>query len=755
MMGASMPGSTMAPEATTRVRGLLLVVAALLGALGPACQPTVAPGPAPASSTAPSVGVPPAPTTPAAPSAKAQDAISGDAYIQWLVEHSMLHQGDLTARRYSGTGEQWQHPYAVPQPRAASALASVWFTAYPPSQITGPGESVLENLGDAELWRVFRDIGIGAMHTGPMKLAGGLRGREYTPTVDGNFDRISSEIDPAFGTEMQFKTMVRRAADNDAVIIGDIIPGHSGKGADFRLAERRYGDYPGLYHMVEISPKDWGLLPAVPAGRDSVNLKPAAVAALKARSYIVGQLPRTIFYEPGVKETDWSATDTVVGADGQRRRWVYLHYFKEGQPTFNWLDPTFAAPRLVAGDAINSLATLGERMLRLDANGFLGIEVGPDNGRAWSEGHPLSVTANQLIAGLVRKLGGFTFQELNLTLEDIKAMSQGGADLSYDFIGRPAYQHALITGDASFLRLMLSLQRTYQVDPASLIHALQNHDELTLELVHFWTKHKGTTFTFRGKPVKGSVLRDTIRAEMHGRLMGPAAPYNLKAANGISCTTVTVAAAALGIHDLGQISEKQRRDIQRAHLLVALYNSMQPGVFALSGWDLVGAFTLPGDSVSSLIAEGDTRWINRGAYDLLGKHGGVTTSSSGLPRAEALYGPLLEQLQRPDSFASELRKILRVRAQYRINESEQVALPTVRAPGLVVMVHRLPRGAGIEVTAVNFARTPVREAVAIEPARAAGTITDLLALKVNGKLGPGKRLPLTLGPHEGQVLLIK
>src|SRR5262249_17823700 len=126
--------------------------------------------------------------------------------------------------------------------------------------------------------------------------------------------------------------------------------------------------------------------------------------------HIVGQLPRTIFYEPHVKESDWSATDAVAGADGHTRRWVYLHYFKEGQPTFNWLDPTFAAPRLVAGDALHSLGTLGERMLRLDANGFLGIEVGPSNGRAWSEGHPLSVTANQLIAGLVRKLGGFTFQ---------------------------------------------------------------------------------------------------------------------------------------------------------------------------------------------------------------------------------------------------------------------------------------------------------------------------------------------------------
>ncbi len=236
-------GAMMAAEATTRLRGVLLALAALLGALGSACQPTPSPRPDPAPIAAP------------APAA-APDAASGEAYIRWLVEHSMLHQAELAARRYSGQGQLWQHPYAVPQPRAASALASVWFTAYPPSQITGPGESVLESLGDPELWRVFHDIGISGMHTGPMKRAGGVRGREYTPTVDGNFDRISSEIDPAFGTEAQYQSMVRHAGDNGAVIIGDVIPGHSGKGADFRLAERRYGDYPGLYHMVEIRPTD-------------------------------------------------------------------------------------------------------------------------------------------------------------------------------------------------------------------------------------------------------------------------------------------------------------------------------------------------------------------------------------------------------------------------------------------------------------------------------------------------------------------
>jgi hypothetical protein len=159
--------------------------------------------------------------------------------------------------------------------------------------------------------------------------------------------------------------------------------------------------------------------------------------------------------------------------------------------------------------------------------------------------------------------------------------------------------------------------------------------------------------------------------------------------------------------------------------------------------------------VKDLIAEGDTRWVNRGAYDLLGKHPSVTTSSSELPRAQALYGPLPEQLARPDSFASELGRMLRVRAKYRVHESEQVELPSVRARGLVVMVHRLPAGGGIQVTAVNFARAAVREAVTIKTAPTDGMVTDLLAEKPLGKLGAARRLSLALGPHEGQVLLVK
>lgn len=708
-----------------------------------ACGPANSPTPAVASATSKANAPPPAPG-------------AADDEIRWLEQHSMLGQAEIAARRYSGKGEMWRHPYANPQPRAASAKASVWFTAYPASTITRGDDTVLKTIGDPELWRVFREIGVRGMHTGPMKRSGGIRGHEYTPTIDGNFDRISSEIDPAFGSEDEYKAMTKNARENGAIVIGDIIPGHSGKGADFRLAERAYKDYPGIYHMVEIAEADWGLLPPVPSGKDAVNLKPEAVDQLKAKGYIVGQLPRTIFYEKGVKETDFSATDAVVGADGKKRRWVYLHYFKAGQPTFNWLDPSFAAERLVIGDALHSLGTLGESMLRLDANGFLGIEIGAPGKPAWSEGHPLSVTANQLIAGMVRKLGGFTFQELNLTLEDIKAMSQGGPDLSYDFVTRPAYQHALVTGNAEFLRLMLGLERKYAIDPAGLVHALQNHDELTLELVHFWTKHKDDTFTFHGKQMKGSALRDIVRDEMHTKLLAPAAPYNLKASNGVSCTNVSLAAAALGINagSWKELTDTQKADIQRAHLLLAMYNAMQPGVFALSGWDLVGAATLPADSVKSLLADGDTRWINRGAYDLMGVNPQAAKSKNGLPRATALYGSLPDQLKSPTSFASQLKRMLDARDKTKLYEAEQLEPPTVRSEGLVVLVHRLPENKGIEITALNFGKTKVDESVTIQAATAGAQVTDLLENKPVGKL-QGKQITISLAPRQGQALLVK
>jgi trehalose synthase len=355
---------------------------------------------------------------------------------------------------------------------------------------------------------------------------------------------------------------------------------------------------------------------------------------------------------------------------------------------------------------------------------------------------------------MVRKAGGFSFQELNLTVDDIASMSHGGADLSYDFITRPAYHHALVTGDTEFLRLMLKTMRDYHIDPASLIHALQNHDELTLELVHFWTLHAKDTYTFGGKTWTGETLREHLRATMYERLAGEKAPYNLRfVTNGVACTTVSVIAAALNIRDLQTLTEEQKRQIQRVHLLLAMYNAFQPGVFALSGWDLVGALPLPHDAVGALIAEGDTRWIERGAYDLINVNPDAAASQAGLPKAPMLYGPINEQLQRPDSFASQLQKMLAVRQTSGLYASHQILVPDVTSPGLLTMVHELPEGKGIQVTALNFGATPIDEIVTL-PNVKPGPVVDMINETNEGDLSEGGKLRIRLDGYEGKSLRV-
>ena len=696
----------------------------------------------------------PTASQPAERSVEQPQRAEGPAYIRWLEERSMLHQAQLVAQRYSGSSAQWQHPYGVPQPRATTSRASVWFTAYPASTIAAaPGASVLTTLADERLWRAFQAIGIQAIHTSPMKRSGGVKDLDYTPSIDGNFDRISFDIDPDFGTEAQYKNLVATARTHGALVIGDVVPGHTGKGADFRLAERAYADYPGLYHMVRIEPADWSLLPPVPAGRDSVNLSPAVVNSLQAKGYIVGMLSSRIFYQPGVKDSDWSATDSVRGVDGVQRRWVYLHYFKQGQPTLNWLDPSLAAERLVIGDAVHEMGVLGDGGLRLDANGLLGIERDA-NGRVWSEGHPLSVTANQLIGDMVRKLGGFTFQELALPLDDLRTMSAGGPDLSYDFFTRPAYDHALLTGDAGFLRLVHQLMRKYEVDTAGLIHALQNHDELTMGIAHFGA-HGNEAFSFRGQQMTGNQIRDTVRGEMYARLLSGQKPYNLKFGDGVASTTATVVASALGIRDISKLSTRDVERIKRLHLLLAFYNAFQPGVFALSGWDLVGALTLPQAAVQERLADGDTRWINRGAYDLIGANPRATRSSAGLPRTKAIYGSLPEQLEKRDSFASQLARMLKARADMRLYAARLVDIPDVKSRGLFVLVHELPENGGLEVTAINFGATPVEEAITIPNTPANARVRDVLHPEIlPSSVTENGKLPLQLAPYTGVALRI-
>ena len=297
-------------------------------------------------------------------------------------------------------GHMWQNPFANPDPRHAVESASVWFTAYPISLITRPGESFLAALGDEEhVEGVRHDRHQRASTPARSSARAGSSGWQPTPSVDGHFDRISTEIDPAFGTEAEFRAMCGMATWYGGTIIDDVVPGHTGKGADFRLAEMKYADYPGIYHMVEIDPEDWNLLPDVPPGRDSVNIDAATEEWLQKAGYIIGRLQRVIFYAEGVKETNWSATR--AGRRHRRRRApLGLPALLQGGPAVDQL----AGPvvrRHAAGDRRRPALAGRPRLRRRCAwtpTASSASRRAPEGIPAWSEGHPLSEAANHLIA---------------------------------------------------------------------------------------------------------------------------------------------------------------------------------------------------------------------------------------------------------------------------------------------------------------------------------------------------------------------
>jgi trehalose synthase len=200
------------------------------------------------------------------------------------------------------------------------------------------------------------------------------------------------------------------------------------------------------------------------------------------------------------------------------------------------------------------------------------------------------------------------------------------------------------------------------------------------------------------------------------------------------------------------LSQIRIEKIKQAHLLLAMFNAWQPGVFALSGWDLCGMLTLERSKVSRLLASGDTRWIHRAAYDLMDYQPEATESPSKMPRGASLYGSLPEQLQDPNSFASRLREVLAVRSRYRISTSVQVDVPDVPDKAMLVMVHLLDTGQ-LQVTVLNFSNRSIAGRVKSEHLAPGAAVIDMCTDQLIAEVDPEQTFAVSLEPHQGMALL--
>ncbi len=660
--------------------------------------------------------------------------------IDWLKDNSMLTQAKKLIREYI-RGDITLGSSSSPKGEEVIDQVSTWLSIYPNAVVTSPGKRVLATLGDFLEHGFPKSVGIKGIYLTPINLAGGVEGpRNYTPSTDGNFDPISIEIDPALGTSLEYKRIVdllkeQQRLDNTGddekqktPIIRNLVPLHTGQGPDFLLALFGEPEYQNIYMMVEIRPEDWGdCLPSVDefsGPNDPVPTAPVSreqAEKLAKKGYIPGLIHSADAALDASQQTGWSATSEITGRDNDKKaRCIYMHYFKPSQPALNPDHPDCQALTLINGIVIDKIKRGHACGLRLDAVPF-SIEKQPDTLEIWDYYTPSAVRKASQFASLIRQLGSFSFQELMAPLQDVKQFMLYGTDLTYDFFTRAPYLHAILTGDAALLRLAFRWLLEAGIQPKSLVHDLQNHDELTYqlpELVH----RRDEPFTINGTTMSGNQLHEKILQEMREKAIGKGVFWWNRLYrsqwDGVATTMVGFIAAALRIKDPYNATADEKEKIKKAHLLVAMANAMQPGVFSLSAWDLVGALPLTQipKALRERFGESDLRWFNRGAVDLLGVNPDVRRLDWGLPCAKTLYGPLNKQLGDPTSFASRLKQMLDARERHKIAYGKLKSPPPYpKHPGVCLLALQLPEKEKmpgrlqLAVTALNFGDNPAEE----------------------------------------------
>jgi len=439
-----------------------------------------------------------------------------------LEPRTMLYQADVVSKLHNFEVAKAPPPSQTPQAQNCLDTASVWFSL-DLNEIAAPA---FDTLNNDSFWDYLREIGVQGVY-----LKGLKQGGEF---------RTGIALDPKWGNSWaELTKMIQRKG---IALIGDSIGSSTGLSADFCLALKNYGDYPGLYHLVEIHPNDWKMLPCIGPAEFTTNIPWLTLQELQKKGYVPEH------FSPYVKESRWNATSPIQGTDGKMRRWIYLKE-NECDPMIDWLNPSFAGCRIATADTLDSVYNLGQKITRLDAE--------------------ISSNAKETLTLWARKLGTFSVLE---TKGGIAELKRATSDLMTDTLTRSALLHALIAEDAEALKLIYRLYLCEEIQTKRLVHSLQTFDKHSCDWAEFLLNPR-KKYKYYEDILTGEALRMRLLKEDTTRV-GETRPVTWP----IVCPTST------GIKEY----EKQSDQIAETHLLLTLFYAMQPGAFSFSLSDLLG-----------------------------------------------------------------------------------------------------------------------------------------------------------------------
>ena len=158
--------------------------------------------------------------------------------------------------------------------------------------------------------------------------------------------------------------------------------------------------------------------------------------------------------------------------------------------------------------------------------------------------------------------------------------------------------------------------------------------------------------------------------------------------------------------------------------------------------------------MQSLIREGDTRWIHRGAHDLMGANPAATASTSGMPKARSLYGSLPDQLADPASFARQLGRVLAVRKQLGIATGALLEVIEAADPEVLAMVNWTASGL-IQLTVLNFSGTDLVAEIASDHLEPGCAVVDGLDESYRAVVDADRHLSVPLAAYQGRALVVE
>jgi len=274
----------------------------------------------------------------------------------------------------------------------------------------------------------------------------------------------------------------------------------------------------------------------------------------------------------------------------------------------------------------------------------------------------LPPNTEQTLSLTIRKLGRFSASLAQGGVESL----DGCTDVTYDHLLPMASLHALLSEDVEALRILYNLLLSQKISPQRLVHALEPFGRLPNDWAEFLESPE-KKHMYHQEELTASELRSRLLREDTFRIKG------LKEGNP-SWNSVAESPPVIDICDL----EKKRTVVVSTHITLAKFFAWQPGVFSLSLQDLLGAAP------------------SQKKIDPLDAN------------ADCLYSCAPSQLQNPCSFASQLRHILRVRKELRLEKADLIEIVESEHKGVLILRYLLPQNqAGVRRTAlllVNFSQ---------------------------------------------------